>query len=94
MTDNISNSDFRRTMKAKFLPRSRDILSNVGILQLVNWRLLHAVFGSTQSFKYRLYDGRAGMRIAGFDNERRNSQSSPSDHPRSYFPLLAQNGGN
>jgi Family of unknown function (DUF6516) len=28
------------------------------------------VLGSTHSYKYRLYYGKAGIRIVGFDNER------------------------
>ena len=34
------------------------------------WRLPQPVTGSNHLYKYRLYYGRGGIRIVGFDNER------------------------
>jgi hypothetical protein len=57
-------------MKAKLLLRSKDVLSDGAILEMVIWRLPKSVLGSKHSYKYRLYYGIAGVRIVGFDNER------------------------
>jgi Family of unknown function (DUF6516) len=57
-------------MKAKLLLRSKDVMSDGAILEMVIWQLPHPVLGSKHSYKYRLYYGFAGNRIIGFDNER------------------------
>lgn len=38
--------------------------------EIVIWRLPEPVPGSLHRFKYRLFFGRAGQRIIGYDNER------------------------
>ena len=40
------------------------------VTELVIWRLPEPVPGSLHRFKYRLFFGRAGHRIIGYDNER------------------------
>lgn len=50
--------------------RSRHILSDGAILEMVIWRVPQAVAGSRHTVKYRLYYGRDGIRIVGYDNER------------------------
>jgi hypothetical protein len=57
-------------MKAKLLLRSKDVLSDGAILEMVIWQLPHPVLGSEHLYKYRLYYGVSGTRIVGFDNER------------------------
>ena len=57
-------------MKARLLLRSKDVLSDGAILEMVIWQLPTSVLGSMHSYKYRLYYGKAGIRIVGFDNER------------------------
>ena len=37
---------------------------------MVIWRLAEPVAGSGHPYKYRLYYGRKGRRIVGYDNER------------------------
>ena len=37
---------------------------------MVLWRLPKPVAGSSHIYKYRLYYGRGGVRIVGYDNER------------------------
>ncbi len=57
-------------MKATLLLRSKDVLSDGAILEMVIWQLPVPVMGSVHRYKYRLYYGKAGVRIVGFDNER------------------------
>ncbi len=57
-------------MKAVLLLRSKQVLADGAILEMVLWRLPHPVAGSRHLYKYRLYYGRGGVRIVGYDNER------------------------
>jgi hypothetical protein len=40
------------------------------IIEMVIWQLPKPVYGSVHRLKYRLFYGRAGQRIVGYDNER------------------------
>jgi hypothetical protein len=40
------------------------------IREIVIWHLPQPVKGSKHRFKYRLFYGRAGLRLIGYDNER------------------------
>jgi Family of unknown function (DUF6516) len=57
-------------MKAELLLKSKEVLSDGAILEMVIWKLPEPVLGSLHSYKYRLYYGKAGRRLVGFDNER------------------------
>ncbi len=57
-------------MKAELLQRRKSVLSDGAILELVIWRVPEPVEGSVHLYKYRLFYGREGRRIVGFDNER------------------------
>jgi hypothetical protein len=57
-------------VKAELLRRQKAVLSDGAILELVIWRAPQPVEGSRHSYKYRLFYGRAGERIVGYDNER------------------------
>ena len=57
-------------MKAELLLRSKEVLSDGAILEMVIWHLLEPVLGCVHPYKYQLYYGKAGIRIVGFDNER------------------------
>ena len=57
-------------VKAKLLRRQKSVLSDGAILELVIWRVPQPVVGSTHDYKYRLFYGRDGERIVGYDNER------------------------
>ncbi|PSH61725.1 hypothetical protein CU102_26450 [Phyllobacterium brassicacearum] len=57
-------------MKAeKVLYRKRNLGSGA-IVEMVVWKLPQPVPGSSHFYKYRLFFGRNGERIVGFDNER------------------------
>jgi hypothetical protein len=57
-------------VKAELLRRQKSVLSDGAILELIIWRLAVPVEGSRHVFKYRLFYGREGQRIVGYDNER------------------------
>jgi len=57
-------------VNAELIRRQKSILSDGAILEMVIWRLPEPVAGSAHKYKYRLYYGRAGERIVGYDNER------------------------
>jgi Family of unknown function (DUF6516) len=57
-------------MKAKLLLRSKDVLSDGAIVEMVIWLLPEPVLGCIHPYKYRLYYGKNGVREVGFDNER------------------------
>jgi hypothetical protein len=57
-------------MKAKLLQRQRFDFDDGSILEMVIWRVPKPVPGSRHAFRYRLYYGRSGKRIIGYDNER------------------------
>ena len=57
-------------MKARLLLRSKDVLSDGAIVEMVLWALPEPVPGCSHPYKYRLFYGRNGRRIVGFDNER------------------------
>jgi hypothetical protein len=55
---------------AKLIRRQKSVFSDGAILEVVIWRVPQPVEGSAHSYKYRLYYGREGQRIVGYDNER------------------------
>ncbi len=57
-------------MNAELIRRQKSVLSDGAILEVVIWRVPRPVEGSAHSYKYRLYYGREGKRIVGYDNER------------------------
>ena len=57
-------------MRATLLLRSKEVLSDGAILEMVIWQLPEPVPGCSHSYKYRLYYGQGGKRLVGYDNER------------------------
>lgn len=57
-------------MKAIPLFRLKYELDDGAIVEMVIWDLPRAVPGSRHKYKYRLYFGKGGKRIVGYDNER------------------------
>lgn len=57
-------------MKAEPVYRAKSVLSDGAILEMVVWRVLAPVAGSRHDFKYRLFYGKHGRRLVGYDNER------------------------
>ena len=57
-------------MKATLLLRDRVEFDDGTLAEMVIWQVLEPVEGCTHNFKYRLFFGRKGERIVGYDNER------------------------
>lgn len=57
-------------MKAVLLRRHRQEFEDGTIIDIVLWRLPKPVPPCGHRYKYRLFYGRAGTRIVGYDNER------------------------
>ena len=57
-------------MKAELVQRAKSVLADGSIVEMVIWKVPRLIVGSTHQYKYRLYFGRDGQRIVGFDNER------------------------
>lgn len=57
-------------MRAELLQRQKSVLFDGAILEMVIWRVPQPVEGCAHRYKYRLYYGRNGVRIVGYDNER------------------------
>jgi hypothetical protein len=56
-------------MKSVLLLRSKEVLADGAIVEMVLWRLPKPVAGSSHMYKYRFYYGRGGV-LVGYDNER------------------------
>lgn len=57
-------------MKASLVFRLKHELDDGSIVEMVIWRVPKEIVGSPHPFKYRLYFGKGGKRIVGYDNER------------------------
>jgi hypothetical protein len=57
-------------MEAELVERSKHVLADGSIVEIVIWKVPSPVLGSAHHFKYRLFYGQDGKRIVGFDNER------------------------
>lgn len=57
-------------MKAKLVIRDRRIFEDGSLIDIVIWLVPEPVPPTDHSLKYRLYYGRDGRRLVGYDNER------------------------
>jgi hypothetical protein len=57
-------------MDATLLQRVKRDTPDGAIVEIVIWRVPETVQGSKHLYKYRLFYGRDGKRLVGFDNER------------------------
>ena len=56
--------------KAVPIFESKDVFDDGTIIEMVAYRVPSPVLGSSHDVKYRLYCGRDGERLVGYDNER------------------------
>lgn len=56
--------------RAQLLFHQRIDYDDLGILEMVLWRVPSPVLPSTHDLKYWLFYGRSGVREVGYDNER------------------------
>jgi hypothetical protein len=66
----IASDGIDANMKAELLYRQKTGFPDGSMAEMVIWRVPNAVKGSRHAYKYRLFYGRPGERIVGFDNER------------------------
>jgi hypothetical protein len=72
-------------MKAALVFHLRNKLDDGAIVEMVIWRVPRALEGSRHRFKYRLYFGKGGVRIVGYDNERgKGDHRHARGHERPY----------
>jgi hypothetical protein len=57
-------------MSAQLVVRDRRLLDDGALIEVVIWKVPEPVPPTTHGWKYRLYYGRPGTRIVGYDNER------------------------
>ena len=57
-------------MPAQLRHRDRLDFDDGAVAEMVIWQVPLPVTGSRHDYKYRLYYGRSGKRIVGYDNER------------------------
>lgn len=57
-------------MKARLIIRDRRIFEDGCLIDMVIWRVPEPVPPTDQGLKYRLFYGRRGERLVGYDNER------------------------
>lgn len=62
-------------VRAELLQRNRFDFDDGTFVEMVIWRVPRPVDGSSHDYKYRLFFGRPGERLVGYDNER-----SKGDH--------------
>lgn len=55
---------------AKLIYRHKSIFADGSIMEMIIWSVPKPVKGSAHPYKYRLFWGRHGKRIVGYDNER------------------------
>lgn len=57
-------------MRATLVIRDRRILQDGAIVEIVVWKVPTPVPPTEHGWKYRLFYGRTGQRLVGYDNER------------------------
>lgn len=57
-------------MKAELIYRDKKKLASGAIMEMVVWKLPETSAERPHGYKYRLYYGKEGTRLVGYDNER------------------------
>ena len=57
-------------MKATLVYRVKYRFDDGGLVEMVIWQVPEPLAGSRHRFKYRLFYGKGGRRLVGYDNER------------------------
>ena len=70
---------------AELLHRERFDFDDGAILEMLIWRVPTPVPGSPHGYQYRLYYGRPGQRIVGYDNERPKGDYRHVEHREEHY---------
>lgn len=57
-------------MQASLIYRYREVYSDGSLAEIVIWKLPQPEVERPHGYKYRLYYGKSGHRLVGYDNER------------------------
>jgi hypothetical protein len=79
-------------MIVELVHREKRVLPDGSIVEMVIWKVPAPVAGSAHPYKYRLYFGRDGRRLVGFDNERGKGDHCHLDgieHPYAFSSVEA-----
>lgn len=79
-------------MKAVKLLDSKHLFDDGAVQELVIWEVPKPVLGSRHHYKYRLYYGKEGVRIVGYDNERGKGDHKhlrDTEHPYTFTTIDA-----
>ncbi|HET6467437.1 MAG TPA: DUF6516 family protein [Geminicoccaceae bacterium] len=57
-------------MKAQLIFSDKQVFEDGSLVEVVVWSVPRSVPPSTHGYKYRLFYGRPGVRLVGYDNER------------------------
>jgi len=76
-------------MKATLLYRQRIDFDHGAMMEIVVWSLPKPVVGSLHNFKYRLFYGRTGKRIIGYDNERPKGDHCHRDNVETPYQFVS-----
>jgi hypothetical protein len=68
--DAIYFDGMRGHMKAQLIFKERRIFDDGSILEVVIWQVPTRLPPSDHTLKYRLFYGKGGVRLVGYDNER------------------------
>jgi len=73
-------------MPAALLAHAKEVRDDGSILEIVVWELPEPLPPSTNTYKYRLYYGAAGMSRIRYDNERgKGDHRHVGEHEEDYF---------
>lgn len=72
-------------MRARLLLRSKEVLSDGAIVEMIIWSVPTPVTGCRHRYKYRLYYGRGGVRLVGYDNERGKGDHRHLDGAEAFY---------
>jgi hypothetical protein len=71
-------------MKAVLLQRDRFDFDGGTIVEMVIWKVPKPVEGCPHAYKYRLFFGRPGERLVGYDNEPKGDHRHIADREQPY----------
>jgi len=74
-------------VQAELLQRDRFDFDDGTFVEMVIWRVAEPVPGSSHRYKYRLFYGRAGKRLVGYDNERSKGDHRHVDGREDSYPF-------
>jgi hypothetical protein len=76
-------------MKATLLFRDKKTLASGALIEMVIWKLPQPDPERPHGYKYRLYYGRGGKRLIGYDNERGKADHRHNGDREELYPFVS-----